>query len=186
MSLFPGTPEMESRSCPETVPVGVPELWDFIAPRPNLGSGRGLNQSCSPQRELFNAMSHFWSARREQVDSRLLVVGSQTARLTPSPSSTHNLGCRCPNDQCEAIFDIYVSRPFQWHQERLNARCFGPCFRALNIRESRKTPSSQLWSVGLHPHTWPKVGLRHPKILIDHHTTSQDYFQLNKLAKQIM
>jgi hypothetical protein len=81
--------------------------------------------------------------------------------LTPGPSFAHNLGCRCSNYQCEAIFDIYVSRPFQWHQERFNARCFGPCYRALNIRESRRTPSSQLWSVGLHPHTWPKVGLQH-------------------------
>jgi hypothetical protein len=113
MSLFLGTPEMESQSCPETVPVGVPGLWDLIAPRPDLRSGRGLNQSCSPRRELSNAMSHSRRARREQVDSRLLVVGSQTVSLTPGPSFAHNLGCRCPNGQCEAIFDIYVSRPFQ-------------------------------------------------------------------------
>jgi len=26
MALFPGTPKLESRSCPETVPVGVPAL----------------------------------------------------------------------------------------------------------------------------------------------------------------
>jgi hypothetical protein len=103
MSLFPGTPEMESRSCPEIVPVGVLGLWDFIAPRPDLRSGRGLNQSCSPRRELFNPMSHSRSARRERVDSRLLVVESQTANLTPGPSFAHNLGCRCPNGQ---------SRPF--------------------------------------------------------------------------
>jgi hypothetical protein len=138
---------MESRSCLEIVPVGVPRLWDFIAPRPDLGSGRGLNQSCSPQRELSNAMSHSQSARREQVDSRLLAVGSQIASLTLGPSFAHNLGLRCPNDQCEAIFDIYVSRPFQWHQERLNERCFGPCCRALNIRESRRTPNPQLFQV---------------------------------------
>jgi hypothetical protein len=113
MSLFPGTLEMESRSCLETVPVGVPRLWDIIAPCPDLRSGGGLNQSCSPRRELSNAMSHSQSARREQVNSRLFVVGSQTASLTPGPSFAHNLGCRRPNDQCEAIFDIYVSRPFQ-------------------------------------------------------------------------
>jgi hypothetical protein len=113
MSLFPGTPEMESRSCPETVPDAVSGLWDFIAPRPDLGSGRGLNQSCSPQRELSNAVSHSRSACREQVDSRLLVVGSQTANLTPGPSFAHNLGCRCPNGKWETIFDINVSRPFQ-------------------------------------------------------------------------
>jgi hypothetical protein len=82
MSLFPGTPEMESQSCPETVPVGVPGLWDFIAPRPNLGSGRGLNQSCSPQRELFNAMSHSRSARRKHVDSRLLVIPALLLPIT--------------------------------------------------------------------------------------------------------
>jgi hypothetical protein len=147
MSLFPGTPEMESRSCPETVPVGVSGLWDFIAPRPDLGSGRGLNQSCSPQRELFNAMSHSQSARQEQVDSQLLVVGSQIANLTPGPSFAHNLGCKCPNDKCEAIFDIYVSRPFQRDQERFNARCFGPFCRALNIRESQRNPNPQLFQV---------------------------------------
>ncbi len=40
-----------------------------------------------------------------------------SANLTSDPSFAHNLGCRCPNCQCEAICDIYVSRPFQWHQE---------------------------------------------------------------------
>jgi hypothetical protein len=112
MSLFPGTPEMESRSCPETVPVGVLGLWGFIAPRPDLRLGRGLNQSCSPQRELFQRHVALPERNREHVDSRLLVVGSQTASLTPGPSFAHNLSCRCPNGQCEAIFDIYVSRPF--------------------------------------------------------------------------
>jgi hypothetical protein len=92
-------------------------------------------------------MSHAQIGCREEVDSRLLVVGSQTASLTPGPSFAHNLGCRCPNRQCEGIFDIYVSRPFQWHQEHPNARCFAPCCRALNIRESRKTPNLQLFQV---------------------------------------
>ncbi len=92
-------------------------------------------------------MSHAQIGRREEVDSRLLVVGSQIGSLTPGPSFAHNLGCRCPNCQCEAIFDIYVSRPFQWHQEHPNARCFSPCCRALNIRESRKTPNLQLFQV---------------------------------------
>jgi hypothetical protein len=88
--------------------VGVLGLWDFVAPHPDLRSGRGLNQSCSPRKELFNAMSHSRSARWEQVDSRLLVVGNQTATLTPGPSFAHNLGCRCPNGSCEAILDIYT------------------------------------------------------------------------------
>jgi hypothetical protein len=110
MALFPGTPKVESRNCPG---FGLLGLWGIIASRPNLRSGRGLNQTCNPLQELFNAVLHSPSACWEQVDSRLLVVGSQIASLTPGPSFAHNLGCRCPNDQCEAISDIYTSRPFQ-------------------------------------------------------------------------
>jgi hypothetical protein len=157
MSLFPGTPEMESRRYPEIVPVGVPRLWDFIAPRPDLRSGRGLNQSCSPQRELSKAMLHSRIGHQEEVDSRLLVVESQTTNLTLGPPFAHNLNCRCPNDQCEAIFDIYVSRPFQWHQEHPNARCFAPCCWALNIRESRRTSNPNSFQVlGFTPTLGPK------------------------------
>jgi hypothetical protein len=117
----------------------------------------GVNQTCSPHRDISNDVSHSQFEGREEVDSRLLVVGSQTASLTPGPSFAHNLGWRCPNDQWEAIFYIYASRSFQWHQEHLNARFFGPCCRTLNIRESRRTPNPHFFpSVGLHPHTWPK------------------------------
>jgi hypothetical protein len=143
MAHFVGTPEMESRNCP----AGLPELWTAITPDCGVGSQRGLNQSCSPRRDLSNAMLHSRIGNREEVDSRLLVVGSQIASLTPGPSFAHNLGCRCPNDPCEAIFDIYVLRPFQWHQEHLNARCFAPCCRALNIRESRRTPNPHSFQV---------------------------------------
>jgi hypothetical protein len=152
---------MESRSCPECVPVGLLGLWTTITPRPDLGSGRGLNQYCSPRQDLFNDVSHSPSSRQERVDSRLLVVGSQTASLTPGPSFAHNLGCRCPNDQCEVIFDIYASRPFQWHQEHPNASFLGPCCRTLNIRESQRTPNPQLWKCWASPPHLAKVGLRH-------------------------
>jgi hypothetical protein len=108
--VCPKTPKVESRNC---LGFGLPGLRDIIASRPDLRSGRGLNQTCSPLQELFNAASHSPSARREQVDSRLLVVGSRIANLTPVLSFAHNLGCRCPNDQFEAISDIYTSRPFQ-------------------------------------------------------------------------
>jgi hypothetical protein len=84
--FFPGTPEMESRSCPECVPVGLLGLWIAITPRPNLGSGQGLNQYCSPRRDFFNDVLYSPSACRERVDSWLLVVGSQIASLTPGPS----------------------------------------------------------------------------------------------------
>jgi len=133
-------------------------LWDFIAPRPDLRSEQGLNQCCSLLRDLSNAMLHSWSAHQESIDSRLLMVESQTVSLTPDPSFAHNLGCKCPNDQCEAILYIYTSRPFQWHEEHPNARCFGLCCRTLKIWESRRTPSPQLWECEFHPHTWPKWG----------------------------
>ncbi len=110
MTLFPETPKVESRNCPG---FGFSRLWDIVASCPNLRSGQGLNQTCNLLRGLSNAVSHSLSARRERVNSRLLVVGSQTASLTPGLSFTHNLGCRCPNDQCEAISDMYTSRPFQ-------------------------------------------------------------------------
>ncbi len=32
MALFPGTPKLESRNCPKTVPDGVPGLWELITP----------------------------------------------------------------------------------------------------------------------------------------------------------
>jgi hypothetical protein len=92
MALFPGTPKLESRNCPETVPVGVLELWELISPDHQVRLERGLNQCCSSPREIFNAMSHLRCRLREEVDSRLLVVGSQIASLTPGPSFAHNLG----------------------------------------------------------------------------------------------
>jgi len=113
MAHFPGTPKLESRNYPETVPVGVPGLWELITPDFRVRSQRGLNQICSPRRDLSNAVLHSQFGAREEVDSQFLVVRSQTASLTPGPSFAHNLSCRCPNDQCEAIFDIYAPRPFQ-------------------------------------------------------------------------
>ncbi len=60
------------------------------------------------------------------------------------------------------IFDIYASRPFQWHQEHPNARCFGPCYWALNIRESRRTTNPQLWKCWASPPHLAKVELQQP------------------------
>ncbi len=126
MAQIPGTPKLESRNGPEIVPVGVPGLWELITPDSRIRSRRGLNQSCNPCRDLFNAVSHSQIGCREKVDSRLLVVGSQTASLTPGPSFAHNLGYICPNDQCEAIFDIYASRPFEWHLKTPQCEMFCP------------------------------------------------------------
>jgi hypothetical protein len=113
MALFPGTPKLESRNCPETILFGVPGLWKLISPDFQVRLERGLNQCCSSPPELSNAMLHNVIGHREEVDCRLLVVGSQTANLTPGPSFAHNVSCRCPNGQFEAILDIYTSRPFQ-------------------------------------------------------------------------
>jgi hypothetical protein len=93
--------------------VGVPGLWTATTPRPELGLRRVPNQSFSSRQELSNAMSHSLRRRREEVDSRLLVVRSQTDNLTPGPSFAHNLCFRCPNEQCEPILNIYASRAFQ-------------------------------------------------------------------------
>ncbi len=106
-----------------------------------------LNKTCSPRWDLSNDVSHYQFGGREEVDSRLLVVESQTASLTRGPSFAHNLGDKCPNGHCETIFDIYASRPFQRHQEHFNARCFGPCCRTLNIQESRRTPNPHFLQV---------------------------------------
>ncbi len=121
---------------------GLPGLWVSITSCSYLRLGWGLKQSCSSLWELSNVMLNSFCRRWGRVDSRLLVVGSQTASLTPGPSFAHNLGCICPNGLCEAILDIYTSRTFQWYKEYPNARCFDPWTRALRFRESRRTPSS--------------------------------------------
>jgi hypothetical protein len=145
---------------PKLSRVGVLGLWTIIAPRPKLGSGQGLNQSCSSPWELFNVMLHCLRRHREEVDSWLLMVGSQTGSLTPGPSFAHNLGCRCPNGQCDPILDIYTSRSFHWYKERTKARWFDPSNRLLNFWESRRTPFSTFGSVSCLLTLSPKVGLR--------------------------
>jgi hypothetical protein len=156
MALFLGTPKLD-----EIVPVGVLGLWELITPDCKVWSQRGLNQSCSFPWELSNAVLHSRIRCQEEVDSWLLVVGSQIAILTPGPSFAHNLGCRCPNDQCEAILDIYASRPLQCHKEHFNARCFEPCCRTLKIQESRRTSFPTFGSVTCIFTLSPKMGLRH-------------------------
>jgi len=97
---------------PKLSRVGVPGLCTATALRPDLGLGRAPKQSCNFRRELSNALLHSLRRCREEVDSRLLVVGSQTGNLTFGPSFAHNLGWRCRNGQCEAILDMYTSRAF--------------------------------------------------------------------------
>jgi hypothetical protein len=74
--------------------VGVLGLWELISPDCRFRSRRGLKQSCSSRRELSNAVLRSQIGHREEVDSRLLMVGSQTGNLTPGPSFGHNLRFR--------------------------------------------------------------------------------------------
>jgi hypothetical protein len=103
-------------------------------------------------------VSHSTYTHRRRVDSRLLVVGSQTTNLIPGPSFPHNLCFRCPNGSCEAIFDIYASKPFQQYKKHLKARCFDPCNRVMSFWESRRTPKSPFRECECHPHTPSKWG----------------------------
>ncbi len=146
---------------PKLFRFGLPGLWTLITPHLKLGSEWGLNQSCSSPWELSNSVLHFTCTHRNRVDSRRLVVGSQIVTLTPSLSFDHNLCWRYPNGSCEAILDIYVSRPFQRYKKRLNARCFNPCNCTLSFLESRRTPKSHFRECEWRPHNSLKVGLRH-------------------------
>ncbi len=137
---------------------GLLGLWHLITPFSDLRLGWGLKQTCSSPWKLSNGVSHSTYTHQGQVDSQLLMVGGQTANLTPGPSFIHNLCCRCPNGSCEAIFDIYTSRPFQRYKEHPKARCFDPCNRVLNFWESRRTPKSPFQKCEFHPHTPSKWG----------------------------
>ncbi len=138
----------------------LPPLCRLITLCSDLGLGWGLKQTCSSHREISSNVSHFTCMHQDWVDSRLLVVRSQTASLTPSLSFCHNLCCKCPNGSCEIIFDIYISIVFQWYKEHHNARCFDPCNQTLKFQESRWTPKSPFKECEFHFHTLPKVGLR--------------------------
>jgi len=118
---------------PKSRQMGFPRLWSPITLRADLRSRCGLKQSCSSRWEFSNAVSHSRIGHREEVDSRLFVVGSQTSNSTPGPSFGHNLCFRCPNEQCELILNIFASRTFHWYKERHNPLRFDPCNRSLNF-----------------------------------------------------
>jgi hypothetical protein len=99
-------------------------------------------------------MWHATCTQGNQVDSRLLMVGSQTAHLTPGPSFGHNLCFRCPNGWCKPILDIYVPRAFQWYKERLKPLSFDAWNFPLKIWESTGTPTP---NVGLPLGVWGSI-----------------------------
>ncbi len=63
---------------------------------------------------------------RNQVDSRPLMVRSQTVNLTPGLSFGHNLCFKCPNGWYEPILNIYVSIAFWWYNELFKTLGFWP------------------------------------------------------------
>jgi hypothetical protein len=110
----------------------------------NLRSGRCWKKSYSLHRKLSNSMSHATYTQGNRVDSRLLVVASQTTNLTPILSFGHNLCFRCPNGSCEPILNIYVSLVFQWYKKIFDAMGFDPCNYSMKIWESIGTPTPKM------------------------------------------
>ncbi len=129
---------------PKLSTLGLPQLWSLITLCADLRLRWGLNQSCSPHQELSSDMLHATWTQGNMVNSRLLVVVSQIANLTPEPSFGHNLCFRCPNGSRKPILDIYISISFQWYKELLNAMGFDPCNCALKTWESTGTPTPKV------------------------------------------
>jgi hypothetical protein len=127
---------------------GLPRLWSRITLRADLGSRRGLKQSCSSCRELSNGMSHVVCSLVFRVDSWLLVIGSPNWQTpgssTPGPSFAHNLCFRCPNEQWEPILDIYASRAFKWYKKCHEPLRFDPSNLSLKFWESTGTQSPKV------------------------------------------
>jgi hypothetical protein len=98
-------------------------------------------------------MLHAICTHENRVNSRLLIVGSQIANLTPNSSFGHNLCCRCPNGRCKPILDIYIPRAFQWYKKLLKPLNFDPCSCPLKIWESTGTLTPKVefpWGVRVH------------------------------------
>jgi hypothetical protein len=131
--------------------LGILQLWGPITLCADFWLRWSIKQSYSPCWELFNGMSHVTYTQGNQVNSWLLVVGSQTANLTFDLSFGHNLCFRCPNGSCDPILDIYVSIDFQWYKELFNPMGFDPCNRPLKIWESIGTPTPKM---GVHLGVW--------------------------------
>jgi hypothetical protein len=133
MALFPGTPKEESQNCPKLSWFGFAGTLvahnSLLRPPIGMRSKANLYLSLKDFQQCVALHLHTPGS----VDSQLLVVGSQIANLTPSPSFTHKLCCRYLNGSCKAIFDIYTSRPFQRYKEHLKKRCFDPCNRVLSF-----------------------------------------------------
>jgi hypothetical protein len=149
---------------PKFATLGLLWLWGPITSCANLWLKWGLKQSYSPRWEISKDMSHATCTQVNRGDSQLLVVGNQTANLTPDLSFGHNLCFKCSNGWCEPILDIYVSIAFQWYKKILNLMGFDPYNHSLKIQEYTGTPTPQVgvalgvWGFILsHSPTLPRV-----------------------------
>jgi hypothetical protein len=137
------------RRSPEIVSVWTPgTLWvhkSLLRPRIGMTFKANLYLSLKAFQQCVTLYLHTPGS----VDSRLLVVRNQIASLTPDPSFYHNLCWKCPNGSCEAIFDIYTSISFQWHEERLKARCLTPAIKLWSFKSPRGLPSPHFGSVSV-------------------------------------
>jgi hypothetical protein len=141
---------------------GPSKLWEFITPCSDLWSGWGFKKTCSFPWELSNYMSHSTCTHQGQVNCRILVVGSQIVNLIPNLFFIHKLCYKCLNGTCEAIFDIYTSRPFQQYKKHFKTRCFDPCNQTLSFWESRRTPKVPILRVWMSSSHSFKMKLRQP------------------------
>ncbi len=73
---------------------------------------------------------------------------------------------------------------FQWNQEHPNARCFSSCCWALNIRESRRTPTPNFSKCWASPPDLAKVGVWHTCTLgsTKHEDKNHNQSQTGKLG----
>jgi len=94
-------------------------------------------------------MWHTTCTQGNQVNSWLLMVGSQIANLILNLFFGHNLCFRCPNGWCETILDIYVSIAFQWYKELLEPLGFDPCNHSPRKSIGIPTPN-----MGVHLGVW--------------------------------
>jgi hypothetical protein len=106
-------------------------------------------------------MSNATYTQGNQGDFWLLMVKSQIANFTLSPSFGHNLCVKCSNGSSEPILDIYVPRAFQWYKEFFNLIGFDPYNRSLKVWESIGTPTPK---VGVHLGVWGFIPSHSPTL----------------------
>jgi len=120
-----------------------------------------FKRSFSLCQELSNDMWHATYTQVNQDDSWLLVVKNQIGTLIPSLSFGNKLCFNYSNESCELIFDIFVSKSFQWHKELFNLMIFNPWNYFLKNWESIKTVipkvGAQLWVCGFIPSHFPII-----------------------------